>query len=335
MEKARDYKLDWMRAIAIILVLLIHSSTRYLDSGTAGMQIALIISTLSRPCIAIFLFLAGYLYEPKTNQTGYFFNKFKRVLFPYLAVSFFAIWYTYKGVPIDSIWQNKLVILRDIVFGNTTGIYYFVFLILVIYLLYYIYLRIFKTKYIEWVLMFFLIVNILHGFLSDSISNALSIDLQTYVFYLYRSPLVWIVFFLFGVVVRKKREAVEEQIGKNKRITWLIFVSMVLFVSVLILNGESINMYNTLIGTLFSLATIAFLYIIRFRRSKIIEAISKSSYLIYLTHIFVVYLFYDITQNLPRSLLLAFISFVLSFIIPFVLVNLASKYLPENIKKFL
>src|SRR3972149_10022559 len=78
----RDPQLDFMRAVAIMGVLVIHSVGRYrhtdLDLVVAGW-----LGLFCRPCIAVFLFVSGYLFNEHPDAR-YLARRLKRVLVPYL-----------------------------------------------------------------------------------------------------------------------------------------------------------------------------------------------------------------------------------------------------------
>jgi fucose 4-O-acetylase-like acetyltransferase len=84
----RDHKLDFSRALAILGVLVIHSVGRYAHSEIEGI-IGGWFGLVARPCIAIFLFVSGVLFE-KGQNISYLRHRMRRVLYPYLFFSAFA-----------------------------------------------------------------------------------------------------------------------------------------------------------------------------------------------------------------------------------------------------
>jgi len=92
----RNIRFDAIRGLAIIMVLIIHSSTVYADNALEK-NIGHWLAKNARPCMAIFLFLAGYFfYKPAPNVT-FLWSRFKRIIIPYLIFSSLVYLYSYRS----------------------------------------------------------------------------------------------------------------------------------------------------------------------------------------------------------------------------------------------
>jgi peptidoglycan/LPS O-acetylase OafA/YrhL len=326
----RDHKLDFLRAVAIILILIIHSSIRY-----ANTEIELFVGrwfgTFSLPGVGIFLFVSGALFK-STDDINYLKRRIKRVTFPYLFFSIFAIIYTLQNYT-----DGKLVkVVFNIVMGNTFGIYYFIFLIIVVYLTAFILVKWnILEKYIQFILLFSLMLSILHAQYFNEIwviiKSAFNISENWKRFYILRALPLYLPYFFFGVYYRLYN--ISNVVRENKSFIRGIWISVFIFYNLLyFLNVEEIYGYNSIIGTIYTLSTILLLLTLNIRRNHTIEYISKISYTMYLSHIFFVYTLIRIQNSYSIELPFWFtiVSFTLSFIGPIFIYQLGKLFFKER-----
>jgi fucose 4-O-acetylase-like acetyltransferase len=307
----RDHKLDFLRALAIIGVLVIHSVGRYADS-----ELEYIIGRwpglVARACIAIFLFVSGVLFK-QDQDISYLKHRIKRVLYPYLFFSVFALIYTYQANFANL--EDIRVVLFQILTGGTFNIYFFVFVIICSYLVVFILDKSgILRKHITSLLLISLIINLLHAAYFRQLFDFFDIEDKFKDYYYLRTLLIWLPFYLFGVYYRLF--ALEKTILENKVLIRVVWVFIVFFYSFLyFIKIGNIGVYDSVIGTIYSLATILFLLTFNIK-SKILYFISKTSYSMYLSHIFFVYALRDTAPLLWTAVpfWLGLISFVLSFI---------------------
>ena len=306
----RDHKLDFLRALAIIGVLVIHSAGRYADSELENI-VGGWIGLVARPCIAIFLFVSGVLFR-QNQDISYLKHRVKRVIYPYLFFSIFAL--SYKEIFID-LSENINVLLLKILTGGTFNIYFFVFIIICIYIIAFILDRFgIIEKYITSLLLISLMVNLLHVSYFRQLFDFFDIKDEFKDYYYLRTLLIWLPYYLFGIWYRSFK--LEKTILENKvliRITWIFVIVFYSFLYVIKIGN--IGGYDSVIGTIYSLATILFLLTFNIK-SKVIYFISKISYSMYLSHIFFVYALRDTAPLLWTAVpfWLGLVSFVLSFI---------------------
>ena len=105
-QKERIYFLDWLRAIACLMVLFVHSAEAHysndytfaFSSDTARWSV-IVFQSLVRSCVPLFLMASAYLLVPiKTDALTFFKRRFKRVVIPLLFfVSLYAVLPTLWG----------------------------------------------------------------------------------------------------------------------------------------------------------------------------------------------------------------------------------------------
>lgn len=296
----REYKLDFLRALAIISVLIIHAVLFYEPSEKISIEMLVggwLTMTL-RPCIAIFLFLSGYLFKTDFKDVSYLIKKYKRVIIPYLLFSLITLIIRGKTQIIDYITSRPSDILIDIVIGNIWGIYYFVFVIVFIYTLAFFILKNtqFRVHLISITILLF-VLNLLHGAYYNSLINILNIANTEFArFYSERFLLAWPFFFFLGIIFKKYNGQV--LIDNHKSLVTYCWIYIFTIYSFLYFIGvDNIDVFNSVIGTFYSLATIAFL--LQFNiKNEFLNFLSKISYSIYLSHI----LFIDQFKNISHSL---------------------------------
>jgi surface polysaccharide O-acyltransferase-like enzyme len=120
--------LDTVRALAVFLVVLVHSPTVSVPNVWVS-----IYNYISRPCIGLFFMVTGALLLPVTQPIDVFLRRrFSRILSPLLIWSLFYIavkWY-YRELAADQI----LLELLKILFGPVEGILWFIYTLAGLYL---------------------------------------------------------------------------------------------------------------------------------------------------------------------------------------------------------
>lgn len=308
----RDHKLDFLRALAIIGVLVIHSAGRYADTEIESM-IGGWFTLVARACIASFLFVSGVLFK-QDQDMSYLKHRIERVLYPYLFFSVLALIYTYQANFPNLVDDTKVVLLK-IFTGGTFNIYFFVFVIICSYIVVF---TLDKSgvlkKYITSLLLISLMVNLLHASYFRQLFDFFDIKDKFKDYYYLRTLLIWFPYYLFGIYYRSFK--LEKTILENKVLIRIAWIFVIVFYSFLyVIKISNIGGYDSVIGTIYSLATILFLLTFNIK-SKVIYFISKISYSMYLSHIFFVYALRDVAPLLWTAVpfWLGLISFVLSFI---------------------
>ena len=317
-EAPRDATLDWMRAVAILAVLVIHSATRYAGSPLEE-RIGVWLALVSRPAIAVFLFLSGALFVVGPGGHVPLGRRLRRVVLPYLFFSLFALVSTYREQLAPTLLEHPQQLLADVALGNTFGIYYFVFVIVCLYLLGDVALRLgLLPPHSSATLGVTLLLNVLHVTYGAALWRLLGGSPDAFGFYADRSPLVWGAFFFLGVWYRQHGAGLRLHERRwAVRTAWIIALALY---SALFVGGASATSsygYHSLIGTAFSLSTVSFLLTYRVRHA-VITFLSGASYYLYLSHIFFVYSMASYVQeyHIPPSLWLSLVSFLVSLLAP-------------------
>ena len=169
-------------------------------------------------------------------------------------------------------------------------------------------------KYLAALLLISLMINLLHASYSEQIFDFLGVEDKWKDYYYLRTLLIWSPYYFLGICYRSFK--LEKAVLENKmliRATWIFILALYSFLYSIDINN--IGGYDSVIGTIYSLSTILFLLTFDVK-SQSIYFISKTSYSIYLSHIFFVYILRDVA---PLFLLevpfwLGLISLILSFI---------------------
>lgn len=143
MEKERIVFLDWLRAIACLMVFIVHASEAYysndyqfhFDSGTARWSV-LVFQSLVRSSVPLFLMASAYLLVPvRTSTRAFFKRRFMRVVVPLLV--FLALYAVLPTVWGAQTWSQAWVELRHayINFPVAGSHLWFIYMLIGIYLI--------------------------------------------------------------------------------------------------------------------------------------------------------------------------------------------------------
>lgn len=337
----RDYKVDFLRAIAIIFVLIIHSTNRYGVTHTE-LLIANWFALFTRPTIAIFLFIAGYLIKIDAFGTRQLSRRLVRVLVPYAIFSLLALLYDTIGfyqVSLEA-WMLELGdFALDFMVANTMSIYYFVFVIISMYLMAFLILRVgFLRARLRSITIILVVLNVLHALFFEPIVQYFQLsDSQLLFIYFYRSPLIWSAFFFLGILFRQYDG--QKIVDQYRTHIWALFSGVFILYNILYFTlfqhsfiGRTADLgYNSIIGTVYSLITVFFLLTFNFQH-KAIDFLSRISYFLYLSHIFFVYILQTLIFRLDlyRGFWAILVSLAISFVGPIVLYFIMKRMLGKR-----
>jgi surface polysaccharide O-acyltransferase-like enzyme len=320
-SKHRIEELDFMRSFAIISVLTIHSANRYANSDIEKL-IGNYIENVARPCIAIFLFISGYLLSGIILNKHQLKNRLKRVIIPYIFFSFLAFLYR-KGTSLfcTSI-GFYLHIARDFLIGNSFGIYYFVFVICAMYIMYYYIIKININIYK--ITLIFGIITVIHVAYYNDIINFFDLKTNNLIRLYELRYVFWPFFFLLGVLGQKHQ--ILEYCKKNNTLLIYLYLCVFIVYSLLSFISNDYGGYNSVIGTLYAIFTILLLMSINIKSLWLLY-ISKLSYYLYLSHIFIVYLLIKFVNyfNIIVPYSFSIISLLLSLAIPILIYETQKK----------
>jgi peptidoglycan/LPS O-acetylase OafA/YrhL len=321
--------MDWIRAIAIIFVLIIHSAHECVYTDQQEL-IAGWFSTVTRPAIAMFLFISGYFFK-EYPSFSYLLTRYKRVLIPYLFFSFLAILYQQRIIYVFnyvvSDWDTLFI---NLLIGYTWGVYWFIPLIIFVYSMAFLVLHFRFGQNLLLLTLVLFVINLLHSAYYVPLIQSCGIEDNKLIwYYSYRFFISWPFFFFLGLLFRKYN--IEKAITDYSGVIIFLWIATFLVVNALYFTGVGLDMYNSVIGTIYSLATICLILLINLE-NRVITFISKISYLIYLAHYFFVTGFKAAEGILGIQWPFWFwlISFFVSLIGPMILYFLAKKILREK-----
>lgn len=314
----RNHRLDLLRAVAIIAVIIIH--TFYgVNSSSFEIVIAGWLRTITRPTIAIFLFVSGMLFSRHHPKIQYLMKRYQRVLVPYTLFSVCYLIVVHGSSVIDYIIHNPLRMAAFYSIGQIAGQYYFVFVILYIYLMAYFVLNTPRlNRHLVTITIIFCLLNLLQGAYFDIVMQNVSFPNEHIpAVFIYRSPLYWPVFFFLGMCVQRfNLDTWVLDYSYSIRVVW--FITFVVYTGLFLANVTAIDGYNSIIGTIYSFATIFALFTLNWQH-KVITFLSRISYYIYLSHIVVLEVLYLVLAPHDFSLGTACLYFIVALFVPIAL----------------
>lgn len=198
LEKQRFPEIDALKCACILAVVYIHSiSTSFEPKNPLG----IFFSDFTRFAVPGLFFAAGFLFDKKKNSTGQIIGKkLVRLLPPYLFCSLCIQFLNLPGVNVR--WENLSagLLMHNLIFCDTVGIYYFVFV------LFYLFAGALVLRQVpdKWVLVLWgLSALLLLAFLKGRIGFATSS-----MFLIFRHPFFHLFGFLSGWVLSLHYEAI-------------------------------------------------------------------------------------------------------------------------------
>lgn len=159
-KRVNVYAIDAMRAIAILAVVMIHTSSRALESvhfDLNGNLFALFLNQFSRFTVPLFFLISGFVlelnYDEKAGFWEYLKKRFNRILIPYLfwgSIYYFLVYST-----------NPDTFLTAILTGSASYQLYFIPALLVFYVLFPLLHKMYRYISNGWILSFLGTVEIL------------------------------------------------------------------------------------------------------------------------------------------------------------------------------
>lgn len=313
--KEKDYSIDNLRALAILIVVLGHSIILYshnwnLYNTSNNVEfldaLKLLINLIQMP---LFFSISGYLYfysHKHTNFVKLLVKKSKRLLIPYCMIAIFWM------IPIKKMlgysgFDNKTFI--DI-FINENGHLWFLPCLFLIFCFSYLILNIFSKLNIPQKI--------------SSILLLLISWLCSYFFYLIpsffcseiiRSVFMNWIWFTIGYIINEYKEIIE--VIKTKNIKWIVIFASIILVSFLIY----IEKYNKIASSILLLI----LYIIvPINIGKIRQFLSKNSFGLYLFHSPLIYITFTYIPN-ANPILVVGLNFIIFGIVAILMTILVRK----------
>jgi surface polysaccharide O-acyltransferase-like enzyme len=217
LDQNRWFEIDLVKAVSILGVIYIHSISRVM---VVTDPIGLFFGDWTRFAVPGFVFAAGFLFKKGAVDTPRLaWRLLTRIIPPYLVCSLVILWLGMAergagaGVP------TGVRIAIDLAFGNTVGIYYFVFVISYLYAFSFL-LRLFSPGAILgiWavtagVTIWFYLEPL--RFIPAFLKQVLPREYYELYFVLLRHPCVHLLFYLSGWVVNQHYDRIQPALRKN------------------------------------------------------------------------------------------------------------------------
>jgi len=304
MSKKRIQELDFLRTVAIIMVVLVHAITRVVEIQQSnggmgeGMETMLLtlrlFATFGTP-IFVFLseFLLSYSYKDGLPD-GFFKKRIKYILFPYLSMGvLYALVMTYEGGSMTGAYAFS-EFLKNLGLNLVTGFYrhgYFIILIFQFYLLHYFLHRKLKNLDVRLILGGSLGMNVAYLLFFHGLQGmGIPYGDELVTLFTWGTAPAWIFYFACGYVLGRQKEAFHAWLKRMDR--WIIpFVAASgLLLTAMNFSGMLTENSSKRFDMIFFTSAM-FLLLYRFARNKEYSVkftgfISRYSFGIYLLHMF-------------------------------------------------
>ncbi|TDD77021.1 acyltransferase [Flavobacterium caseinilyticum] len=326
-ERIKYY--DILRGIAIIAVILIH--TLNVEVNNVISWTAILIRQLINFAVPLFIALSGYFMADKVFNTQHTHKMFleKQLVRVYLPYLIWSLPYMFLGLYFHA--DTILISLFKLITFQTSGIFYYVLLIIQFYVFLPLLKKMANTKG--------LIIASLLSFTSCLVLIFLKLFLEIEVpLIIYAGNLVtWLMFFILGMYLKNNKMNIN-----NTALLILIILSLILEMIVTKIHYDLLNNMNEAITAvklssfIYSGMIITLLlrkkdvYIENF---KFLESLGQVSYAIYLNHLLIL-LFVNnfvkeasLTNQLLIFLFTVGVSYLICIMIKSINKNIAHKYL--------
>lgn len=319
-----NYRIDNMRALAIILVVYAHSVIIYDSWGllTTDVQAPVLVgirTVVNRWHMPLFCFISGFLFFRKLGRGTFkdiFINKFKRVIIPYFAIA--LLWMIPIRLLIQlPIYQGKGItdiVIRGILLGKDNGHLWYLIYVFMAYISSYVLYGLLEKMKVDgrYSLLILFVISV---FLALKRSYFNQVPVLGTILYRYTG---YYTFFCFGMLAGKFR-LFETALFHRLRQYW--FLTLFVLAVFVYLNQNGIFASRLLVGFWVPIAAAV---VMPDRKLPIVSEISKESFGIYLFHSPLVYITFTYLPNI-HPLMMLIINFICLGTIAFMMNRILSK----------
>src|SRR5581483_4768943 len=293
--KSYDVAIDILRIIAILAVILIHTTTRTLEVVKYDLNSYLLTFSLNqipRFAVPIFILISGFVlelnYDSNMDYRKYFQKRINKIFIPYVFWSFLYYFFIYK--------THSTNFLQALLEGNASYQLYFIPTLIIFYLLF-PFLHKFFTKLENFYFLSALLIIELYLLYTNYTFG------QFPFFYPLSIMLLNYFFFLFGMVISKNLQKLL-MFGKY---IWLILIFLLINMFLVVNQGytnylkthDYFKFYSSFrpIILTYTILIFLFLYLILSKinwNKRIIKKISSLSFFVFFVHVVIL----ELTWNL-------------------------------------
>ncbi|EKE13371.1 MAG: hypothetical protein ACD_13C00022G0012 [uncultured bacterium] len=285
--KERIKSLDSLRTIAILAVLLIHTTTRTLEASKfniIGFSWTLFLNQIARFAVPLFFTLSGFVlelnYKEGTDYWSFIKKRFSKIFIPYAVWSLIYYLFIYSS--------NDDNFLRVILTGNASYQLYFIPTLCIFYMVFPLLHKLYKyfTKLPVLIFLGSLQIYLLYldyGVAEFKFPDPLHIAILAYFF------------FIIGIVSARNKEKINIFVNKWKHILPVITALLGLFVfwegrTRFLATGNYLSYYSqwrpsTFLYTISIGLTLYYFFENTKNRNSIIERFSKHSFFVFFVHV--------------------------------------------------
>lgn len=336
--KPRIRSIDCLRGLAILIVVLVHTTTRTLEASgynLTGFTWTLILNQFGRFAVQLFFLISGFVLELNVRQESYgsfLKRRFSKIFIPYIAWSFFYYFLIYKN--------NTDNVAGMLLKGSAS----------------------YQLYFIPSLCIFYLLFPLLHKVLSKlSAKIILPLIFMSEIYLTYRDYFVQqfdypdpihifilaYFFFIVGIIAARNRKRLDILVKKLKYIVPLGALLAGIYVfwegrSKFLATGDYLYFYSnwrpsTIIYTILISLALYWLFELTKIKGKIIEKFSYYSFFVYFIHVAILEgywkilghsLFNSFGQSLPGKILLDPIFFAVVIFVS-ILVAITVRKIPK------
>lgn len=283
----RIHAVDALRAVAIIAVVMIHTTTRTLETShydLVNFPFTILLNQLARFAVPLFFLISGFVlelnYKNHTNFWAYLKKRFNRIFIPYVFWSIFYYFVIYKNHGAN-FWS-------DLATGSASYQLYFIPSLLIFYLTFPLLHKVYKFLSNKWIFVVLGIIQIwflYDDYFTHGITLAYPISVALFNYFV----------FIVGMVASHNKEVILKIVEKYK---YVFFGVTILLAGYVFLEGRDLYLKNynylsfysqwrpsVLFYTL-AIFSIAFFFFTKIKHGKrVINILSRLSFFVFFVHV--------------------------------------------------
>jgi surface polysaccharide O-acyltransferase-like enzyme len=285
--KTNIYAIDALRVVAILAVVLIHTSTRTLEASYYNLiafPVSIFLNQISRFAVPLFFMISGFVlelnYDFNAGFWPYLKKRFSRIFIPYLFWSAVYYFFVYK--------IHHVNFIQALLTGNSSYQLYFIPSLLIFYLIFPLLHKIYKTISNRWVLILLGLIELCllyRDYYYHNSTNPFPVDMALFNYYV----------FILGMFASHHQEKILELVSKCKYWLLLITVGMGVYVfwegrSTYLATYNYLAFYSqwrpsVLVYTILLAGLLYYFFTIVTWGSSVFKALSKLSFFVFFIHV--------------------------------------------------